>query len=609
MKIVLVNWGMIWDGAVNGGGVNGYCQSLALELAQRGHELIYLSGGVNYVPLRLPGPADPAPLTPGPCEVRRHPDWLGVRVFEIINSPVIAPSFHQFSQPQAEVASAELERVVTGFLTLLAPDIVHFHNVEGFTAGCVEAAKVPAAGGGRAKVYYSLHNYHTVCPQVYLMQGHRRPCVDYRNGHACETCIETTPPDAEKLRRMTQYVASLPPEIQRASTPRAPARPQVVVTPPPPRAPLLRQLSREVRALLRAPQPPAPIPPPPPAIVPPPPAPLPVPGVPARSAAEVVAPLPPAGTDARGQTAYLVSERTVHRKLGPQDPEWAPLDNIAAPEPASDLPPSPYATRRAAMIDMLNGCDGVLAVSEFVRRKYEALGVHPARIRTNHIGTRLNRVAALHSDVRFDPPPFDRDKPRPVRLVFIGFNNWYKGLPMFADSLEMLSPEQLSRLHLYIYGLGVGSDEWRFRRMEPRLGGLTVHASYGYYDVPWILGGKDLGIVPSVWWDNAPQTVFELQACGLPVLGANLGGIPDFVRDGHNGLLFRGNDRYDLARVLGEVVREPWKLFDLRRNVRPPKDISDHAGEMERLYQEGLESLGPGIDAIPALPNECSPVL
>jgi glycosyltransferase involved in cell wall biosynthesis len=99
-----------------------------------------------------------------------------------------------------------------------------------------------------------------------------------------------------------------------------------------------------------------------------------------------------------------------------------------------------------------------------------------------------------------------------------------------------------------------------------------------------MLGGKDLGVVPSVWWDNAPQTVFEFLSCGVPVLGAAVGGIPDFVRDGENGVLFQGNNPFDLARRLAGVLKEPWRLNAMRRNARPTKDIDVNADELDRVY-------------------------
>jgi glycosyltransferase involved in cell wall biosynthesis len=202
----------------------------------------------------------------------------------------------------------------------------------------------------------------------------------------------------------------------------------------------------------------------------------------------------------------------------------------------------------------------------------------------------------------FDPPPFDPpttpwQKQRPIRLHFMGYNNHYKGLPILAEVLEMLSPEHLRQIKLSIFALDGQYIEWLFRRLEPRLaggvggGGLQFATGYHFHDIPWMMGGKDICLVPSVWWDNAPQTVFESLGCGVPVLGAAVGGIPDFVVHGHNGLLFRANDREDLKSRLVEMIENPWMLERLRKNVRSCKSIEDHAREMENVYRGDDEKI------------------
>lgn len=568
MRIVLVNWAHLWDGANKGGGVNGYAQALALELARRGHDLVYLSAGVTYTP-------GPGGTGVGACEVRRHPDWLGVRVFEVINSPVLAPAIDQFRDPASEASCPLLESEVGAFFRLIRPDVVHFHNIEGFSAGCIAQAR--RAG---ARAVYSLHNYHTICPQAYLMRRHRDPCFNYRGGLACETCMDAADPGqtrAARARGVTVSARSAP----------EPAAPEAAAQNG---RPVLRQLLVELKSLINPPglertgiatEPVA------------------VGVADARGAvaaigrgvsdeASVLDAFPPVATDTRGQTQHLLAEGVPYIPNGPDHPDWRPLENAPTPDPSGPVAQTPYGLRRAAMVEALNGCDAVLAVSEFVRAKFEAMGVRGDRLRTLHIGTRANRIVEQLPDLLFDPPPFEIDRPRPIRLVFMGFNNYYKGLEMLADSLELLTPEYLARYHVFIYAQEGQNIEWRFRRIEPKLGGLTVNHGYRYYDIPWMLGGKDLGIVPSVWWDNAPQTVFEYLACGVPVLGARLGGIPDFVRHGENGLLFRGNDRYDLARTLAGVARNPSRIFELRKGVRRPKDIQEHARELETLYNECL---------------------
>lgn len=529
MRIVLVNWARIWDGAAHGGGVNGYCQAIALEFVKRGHEVISLCGGTAFEP--APGSPDP-----GPCRIQRHDDWLGIRVYEVVNSPVLAPSLAQFRSPGAEIEGPVLEGHIQRLMGELLPDAVHFHGLEGFTAGCIRAVR---AGASAARICFSLHNYHTICPQVYLMQGHRRPCFSFNNGQACDGCIPSVDPAVE--RRRLAAGSATPAEFQWSrSAPRS-----------------ATGWRKAIPSFLRKD------------------------GAPQQGFAQ-----PALEGERRGRTPEIMQERRPHpwSEAGLSIPAWRPLLNIIDPEPTASAPPNEYATRRDAMIGALNECDTVLAVSDFVARKFQSLGVRPNRLRTLHIGTRMCEITARRPEAIIAPPPIDPTRPRPIRLAFMGYHNWYKGLPMLADSLELLTPEVLGSIHLHVLALGGEQMEPQLRRLEPRLAALTLSFGYAQDDLPWLIGGMDLGVVPSVWWDNGPQTVMEFLACGVPVLGADLGGIPDFIQDSKNGLLFRGNDRWDLARRLAEVVRAPSVLTGLRSSVRPPKGIAEHASELEAVY-------------------------
>lgn len=66
-----------------------------------------------------------------------------------------------------------------------------------------------------------------------------------------------------------------------------------------------------------------------------------------------------------------------------------------------------------------------------------------------------------------------------------------------------------------------------------------------------IYSAADLLIVPSLQ-DNLPNTVLEAFACGTPVVGFDVGGMPDMVRPGQTGLLAPPGD----AETLGEAVHK-----------------------------------------------------
>lgn len=64
------------------------------------------------------------------------------------------------------------------------------------------------------------------------------------------------------------------------------------------------------------------------------------------------------------------------------------------------------------------------------------------------------------------------------------------------------------------------------------------------------------------------MTIIEAFACGTPVIASNLGSIPEFVRDGHTGLLFRPGDAADLAEKVRYAFSHPEHVAAMRVNAR-----------------------------------------
>jgi glycosyltransferase involved in cell wall biosynthesis len=60
-------------------------------------------------------------------------------------------------------------------------------------------------------------------------------------------------------------------------------------------------------------------------------------------------------------------------------------------------------------------------------------------------------------------------------------------------------------------------------------------------------------VLPSEWYENAPISLLEAYACGKPVIGARIGGVPELVKDGETGILFNSKDRDDLVSKLEQI--------------------------------------------------------
>ncbi|MCA9272140.1 MAG: glycosyltransferase [Phycisphaerales bacterium] len=258
---------------------------------------------------------------------------------------------------------------------------------------------------------------------------------------------------------------------------------------------------------------------------------------------------------------------------------WESLSNeIPAPVAARHFE-HPFGERRHAMVRALNECDRVLAVSDFVGSLVVSMGVERERILVQPIAG-VQRSSCV---------PRDRSDGL-LKIVFLGFNNYYKGLHMLVDAIGMLPASLRSRVHLAAFGTGCLGIRERAEAIRPGLAGLELGGPYEPSEIPRLLSGHDIGVVPSVWWDNGPQTLIEMLNAGLPALGANLGGIPDLIRHEQNGMLFRGNDRKDAARQIERLLTEPGLVERLRAGVHPGPTMAEHAREVVDLYARSLQS-------------------
>lgn len=75
-------------------------------------------------------------------------------------------------------------------------------------------------------------------------------------------------------------------------------------------------------------------------------------------------------------------------------------------------------------------------------------------------------------------------------------------------------------------------------------------------------------VVPSRWYENQPMVVLEAFACGLPVVGSNLGGIPELIASGANGVLVEPNDPAALATALAPLLDDADHAMRLGRAAR-----------------------------------------
>lgn len=90
-------------------------------------------------------------------------------------------------------------------------------------------------------------------------------------------------------------------------------------------------------------------------------------------------------------------------------------------------------------------------------------------------------------------------------------------------------------------------------------------------------------IYPSEWYENCPFSVMESQMYGTPVVGADIGGIPELVRNGETGELFESGNEKDLKEKIERLWRDKERLEEYRENCSKVRfvGIEEYA---EKIY-------------------------
>lgn len=101
--------------------------------------------------------------------------------------------------------------------------------------------------------------------------------------------------------------------------------------------------------------------------------------------------------------------------------------------------------------------------------------------------------------------------------------------------------------------------------------------------IPLWLNAADIFVLPSLFEGN-PNVLLEAMACGLPVVSTTVGGIPEMVRDGQEGLLGPPKSSQSLARHIASLIQDKTLREKLGQNAL--KIIRANYGSWERQSEK-----------------------
>lgn len=216
--------------------------------------------------------------------------------------------------------------------------------------------------------------------------------------------------------------------------------------------------------------------------------------------------------------------------------------------------------------------DAVVGVSKFVLDRMVSRGYFED-----------SQKFVIHNARQFPdiPMPKPWDGKSPLRIGYIGTLSRVKGVEWLIKSFMALPDINAT---LSIAGKGETPEYEEYLR---QLASADKRISFTGYTKPENhYPNIHLSVVPSLWPDTFPTVAFESCAYHVPVIATKVGGLPEIIKEGENGMLVDACDEASLKVALGRIYTD--------------------ADALEKLMMKARESVGEFMDKKRVLREYCN---
>jgi len=220
--------------------------------------------------------------------------------------------------------------------------------------------------------------------------------------------------------------------------------------------------------------------------------------------------------------------------------------------------------------NLLLGYDRLLDYFVFNSVKYiianSAFQLNILKINRSAPNNKLLRVYNGIADTLNPPEISNIQKTKPAILGVVSRLDKGKGLEFLIEAVAILKGKNyLFELHI----IGDGSEMENLTYQINRLGIADVVKLVGYLPgkISAIIASFNIYVFPSLW-EGLPYSILEGLRAGLPIVSTDVGGIPEAIRNGVDGILVTPGSPVQLATAISQLLDNPEYAARLSNNAR-----------------------------------------
>ena len=150
----------------------------------------------------------------------------------------------------------------------------------------------------------------------------------------------------------------------------------------------------------------------------------------------------------------------------------------------------------------------------------------------------------------------------------------------------------LGNLNLRIVGEGLQRQALQDLVRQEKLNNVEFLGYLSGGNLKDVIKNSLFVVVPSEWYENCPFSILESFALGKAVIGSEIGGIPELIVPGKDGLLFKPGDVDDLRVKMQSLASDPERTVKMGMNAREKAErkygVDAHYKMLMAAYEEVL---------------------
>ena len=170
----------------------------------------------------------------------------------------------------------------------------------------------------------------------------------------------------------------------------------------------------------------------------------------------------------------------------------------------------------------------------------------------------------------------------------------HKGQILLLEAIAKLDIKDINRSHFYFVGSTVNGQEYMLKEVIDKISllGLSENVTLIPFikNIENVYNEIDVVVVPSTFDDPFPTTVLEGMFFSKPIIGTNVGGIPEMIKDGLSGYIAQRDNSFDLSNKLALYIQNPAKIKQMGLFGKKEFDNFFTEEKYMRRFQLMLES-------------------